>query len=121
MIQHRVPIKLIIRLRTKEKMKMNNKIILSTVTALTLLLIGCTDGGDKAGGGDTGNTNPPVTENPGGPVTEIPVEPKIPVNQSKPGGWYGRTVVSTTAADGTVYTHSTAGIFGKTTCKAAGP
>jgi len=37
----------------------------------------------------------------------------IPTQTGKAGGWYGRTVVSATAADGTVYTHSTAGIFGE--------
>ena len=32
---------------------------------------------------------------------------------NKTGGWYGRTVVSATGTDGTVYQHSTAGIFGE--------
>ena len=37
----------------------------------------------------------------------------VPTLSNKTGGWYGKTVVSATAADGTVYTHSTAGVFGE--------
>ena len=43
---------------------------------------------------------------------EIP-EPLPPVDPYKPAGWYGKTQVSATAADGTVYSHTTAGVFGE--------
>ena len=36
-----------------------------------------------------------------------------PTNPYRTAGWYGRTTVSATAPDGTVYTHNTAGVFGE--------
>ena len=95
---------------------MKTKILLSTVTALTLLLTGCTDEQKAAVeaslnqsetiADSTENTNEDTT-----PDTDN--ETETPVVNNKPGGWYGKTVVSATAVDGTVYTHSTAGIFGE--------
>ena len=63
-----------------------NNILLSGVTSFALLMTGC--GSDNTSTGSTAQ------------------EPKI-------GGWYGKTVVSATSNDGKVYTHGTAGIFGK--------
>ena len=53
------------RLRNKEKkMTRTNKILLSTITTLALLLSGCTDGGTEAGDVGTENPVPPIAETP---------------------------------------------------------
>lgn len=63
-----------------------NNILLSSVTSLALLMTGC--------GSDNTSTESTAQE-------------------LKIGGWYGKTVISATANDGKIYTHGTAGIFGK--------
>jgi len=62
-----------------------------------------TDGGGTSGGGNNGGEDIP---NPGDGDWDIPVD------YSNAGGWYARTIVSATASDGKVYSHSTAGVFG---------
>ena len=102
---------------------MNNKILLSTITTLVLLLNGCGGGGTESGG-DVGIKNPipPIagTPNPAvptpDPVVPDPVvpDPIVPTpDPYKTAGWYGKTQVSATASDGTVYAHKTAGVFGE--------
>jgi len=61
----------------------------------------------STGGDNGGNIGGEEIPNPGDGGGDIPVTPK------KAGGWYARTVVSADAPDGKVYTHSTAGVFGK--------
>jgi len=62
-----------------------NIILLSGITAFALMMTGC---------GSDNNT------------ASDPVQPKL-------AGWYGKTQISATASDGSVYTHNTAGIFGE--------
>jgi len=83
------------------------------------------DGGDSHAGGNThddGDThdgeNNAGGDNDSGNAGEGHIPPPgdgadIPIQTNKTGGWYGRTVVSATAEDGTVYSHSTAGVFGE--------
>ena len=84
------------------------QILLSSITTLALLLGGCKEGGENPVVVDP--VNPPVVVNPD--PTE-PTEPQPVVNPYKSAGWYGKTEVSATASDGSVYSHSTAGVFGE--------
>jgi len=63
-----------------------NKIFLSSVTVFLLLMVGC--------GSDNNSTESSAPE-------------------VKLGGWYGKTLISATAGNGTIYKHDTAGIFGE--------
>ena len=92
-------------------MTRKNKILLSTITTLVLLLNGCTDGGTEADGGDATNPVPPIAVTPD-PVIPEPIEPKPPVAPYITAGWYGKTKV-TLDANGKIYTHNTAGVFGE--------
>ena len=83
------------------------------MTALMLLLSGC---GGEDSSDVSGNINNPLVDikDPSLIDTDEPIsDPKPPVDPYKPAGWYGKTQVSATAADGTVYTHTTAGVFGE--------
>jgi len=116
-------------------MKTNKQIILSTAATLALLLSGCNNTGSgtaaeaqNAGQTIAGNLNAPADENTdtsnGGGTSnggnnggeDIPNPGDgggdIPVEHTNVGGWYARTIVSATAPDGKVYSHSTAGVFG---------
>ena len=82
---------------------------------LAFILSGC--GETNTGTVDRPIVDIPDTDNPS-PSRPVVVDPEIPeplppVDPYKPAGWYGKTQVSATAADGTVYTHTTAGIFGE--------
>jgi len=70
-------------------------------------------GDSTTGDGDTGNGNSGDGNSGDGLIPGEGNGADIPTQTGKAGGWYGRTVVSATATDGTVYTHSTAGIFGE--------
>ncbi len=72
--------------------KVKNIVLSLTVISTLGLLTGC-------GGSSDSST---ITE----AETETAAGYKI-------AGWYGKTQISATAADGTVYTHNTAGIFGE--------
>lgn len=96
-------------------MTITNKIVLSSIIALAFILSGC-------GETNTGTVDSPIVDNPDtdNPTSSRPevVDPEIPtplppVDPYKTAGWYGKTLVSATAADGTVYTHTTAGVFGE--------
>ena len=82
---------------------------------LAFILSGC--GETNTGTVDRPIVDTPDTDNPP-PSRPVVVDPEIPeplppVDPYKPAGWYGKTQVSATAADGTVYTHTTAGVFGE--------
>ena len=78
---------------------MRKKILLSSFIVLTLLVSGCSKSDGSTDSSDTTPINP--------------MEPPITVNPYKTAGWYGRTTVSATAADGKVYSHKSAGVFGE--------
>ena len=78
------------------------------MTALVLLLNGC---GGEDSSDVSGNINDPLVDIKDPSL--IDSDPKPPVDPYKPAGWYGKTQVSATAADGTIYSHTTAGIFGE--------
>ena len=73
----------------KYKNKITNLIFLGGIAALTFILSGC-------------NSESPVTTD---------VTPEESVQTYKPAGWYGKTQV-TLNANGTIYSHTTAGVFG---------
>ncbi len=91
-------------------MTKTNKILLSSITTLALLLNGCGDGGTEAGD--------PVSENPVVPIAVtpdpvVPTEPVPVVDPYKTAGWYGKTQVSATDSNGEIYRHTSAGVFGE--------
>jgi len=71
------------------------KLLLSAITFLAFLTSGC-DENTMKDGGDVPTVTPPVK-----------------VDPYKTAGWYGKTEVSATAADGKVYSHKSAGVFGE--------
>lgn len=88
--------------------------ILAGIAVISLLLVGCERADTKEAVTETINvkipTDPVETKPvvpPTEPITPDPIEPEY-----KSAGWYGKTEVSATAADGTVYTHKSAGVFG---------
>lgn len=96
-------------------MTITNKIVLSSIITLAFILSGC-------GETNTSTVDSPIVDNPDtdNPVPSRPVvvdpeipEPLPPVDPYKIAGWYGKTQISATAADGTVYSHTTAGVFGE--------
>ena len=107
---------------------MQLKIIIATITTL-LLMNGCDSGSSTPtestasaqASAHSGNDNPGEEnsgeenrgdENAGDESPENGnVAPQPPVQ--KRAGWYMRTTVKATAADGTVYSHSSAGVFGE--------
>jgi hypothetical protein len=96
-------------------MTVTHKIVFSSMITLAFILSGC--GETNTGTVDRPIVDIPDTDNPS-PSRPVVVDPEIPeplppVDPYKPAGWYGKTQVSATAADGTVYTHTTAGIFGE--------
>jgi len=75
-------------------MKRIKKVLLTTVI-FSILLTGC-------------------SENDGYSSSDISLDEVDPKeNPYKSAGWYGKTVVSATTTDGTVYQHTTAGVFGE--------
>ena len=86
-------------------MKTTNKILLSGVTALALLVMSGCDANDVKN-----NLENPKVDNPG-TDGDVVVQPK-PVNSYKRAGWYGKTKVSLDH-NGKIYTHETAGVFGE--------
>ena len=79
-------------------MKTNKQVIIGTLAILALLTSGC--GKDE--------NSETATETPTNPI-----EPPAVVDPYKTAGWYGRTEVTATAPDGTIYAHKSAGVFGE--------
>ena len=79
-------------------MKINKQIIISTLAILALLTSGCSKDESSDSSAET-PTNP--------------IEPPAVVDPYKTAGWYGKTEVTATAPDGTIYSHTTAGVFGE--------
>jgi len=97
---------------------MTNKILLSTLTTLALLINGCGSGSES---NNMGKKNPETLDNPvvvvpdpvePEPVEPDPIEPEPISNPYKTAGWYGKTKVSIDI-NGKIYSHNTAGVFGQ--------
>ena len=82
-------------------MNKKNKIVLSGIVALLFVISGCSE---------NDNINSP-TKMPSTPAD--PIEPPAVVDPYQAAGWYGKTEVTATASDGTIYSHKSAGVFGK--------
>ncbi len=70
-------------------------LLISIVTTL-LLLTGCSEKDSDTSSEQGGS-----------------IDPETPIDPYKTAGWYGKTIVSATASDGTLYQYSTAGVFGE--------
>ena len=82
-------------------MDQTTKYILPSLITMILMMTGCSE---SDGYSTSKEDNKKVIE---------PIEIVAPVDPYKSAGWYGRTTVSATAVDGTLYKHTTGGIFGE--------